>query len=58
VVKKLNIELHTFVVNWEEMKDLQRAFFKASLPDQDIPQIMQSSPLCTILQIKTGLNMY
>lgn len=38
VVKKLNIELHTFVVNWEEMKDLQRAFFKASLPEQDIPQ--------------------
>lgn len=38
IVKSLNIELHTFVVNWEEMKDLQRAFFKASLPDQDIPQ--------------------
>jgi len=38
VIKKLNIELHTYVVNWEEMKDLQRAFFKASLPDQDIPQ--------------------
>lgn len=38
VVKNLNIELHTFVVNWEEMKDLQRSFFKASLPDQDIPQ--------------------
>jgi N-acetyl sugar amidotransferase len=38
IVKKLNLELHTFVVNWEEMKDLQRSFFKASLPDQDIPQ--------------------
>ena len=38
VIKKLNIELHTFVVNWEEMKDLQRSFFKASIPDQDIPQ--------------------
>jgi N-acetyl sugar amidotransferase len=38
ITKNLNIELHTFVVNWEEMKDLQRAFFKASLPDQDIPQ--------------------
>jgi N-acetyl sugar amidotransferase len=38
VVKNLNIELHTFVVNWEEMKDLQRSFFKASVPDQDIPQ--------------------
>jgi N-acetyl sugar amidotransferase len=38
VVKNLDIELHTFVVNWEEMKDLQRSFFKASVPDQDIPQ--------------------
>lgn len=38
IVKKLNIELHTFVVNWEEMKDLQRSFFLAGLPDQDIPQ--------------------
>jgi len=38
IVKKLNLELHTFVVNWEEMKDLQRSFFKASLPDLDIPQ--------------------
>jgi N-acetyl sugar amidotransferase len=38
ITKHLNIELHTFVVNWEEMKDLQRAFFRASLPDQDIPQ--------------------
>jgi len=34
----LDIELHTSVVNWEEMKDLQRAFFRASLPDLDIPQ--------------------
>ncbi|MCX6334995.1 MAG: N-acetyl sugar amidotransferase [Bacteroidia bacterium] len=38
ITKHLDIELHTFVVNWEEMKDLQRSFFKASLPDQDIPQ--------------------
>lgn len=38
IVRKLNLELHTFVVDWEEMKDLQRAFFKASVPDQDIPQ--------------------
>jgi N-acetyl sugar amidotransferase len=38
IVKTLNLELHTFVVNWEEMKDLQRSFFKASLPDLDIPQ--------------------
>jgi len=38
ITRKLDIELHTFVVNWEEMKDLHRAFFEASLMDQDIPQ--------------------
>jgi len=38
ITNNLNIELHTFVVNWEEMKDIQRAFFKASVMDQDIPQ--------------------
>ena len=38
ITRHLNIELHTFVVNWEEMKDLQRAFFKASVMDMDIPQ--------------------
>jgi N-acetyl sugar amidotransferase len=38
IVNKLNLELHTFVVNWEEMKDLQRSFFRASVPDLDIPQ--------------------
>jgi N-acetyl sugar amidotransferase len=38
LTKHLEIELHTFVVNWEEMKDIQRSFFKASVMDQDIPQ--------------------
>jgi len=38
ITRHLNIELHTFVVNWEEMKDLQRAFFRASVMDLDIPQ--------------------
>lgn len=38
VVNRLGLELHTFVVDWEELKDLHRAFFLASLPDQDIPQ--------------------
>lgn len=38
IVKLLNLELHTHVVDWEEMKDLQVSFFKASLANQDIPQ--------------------
>ena len=28
LVEKLNIDLHTLVIDWEEMKDLQKSFFK------------------------------
>jgi len=38
LVKKLNIDLYTEVVNWQEMKDLQRAFLKSQVPYQDLPQ--------------------
>jgi len=38
LIDKLNLDLYTYVVNWEEMKDLQLAFLKASVPNQDIPQ--------------------
>ena len=29
----LNIDLYTYVINWNEFKELQKAFFKASVPD-------------------------
>jgi len=38
LIDKLNLDLYTYVVDWEEMKDLQLAFLKASVPNQDIPQ--------------------
>jgi N-acetyl sugar amidotransferase len=38
MVTKLGIDLHTFVIDWEEMRDLQVAFLKAGVPNQDIPQ--------------------
>lgn len=38
IVKKLDFDLYTHVIDWEEMKDLQRSFFKASLANCDIPQ--------------------
>ncbi|MEO8172300.1 MAG: N-acetyl sugar amidotransferase [Sediminibacterium sp.] len=38
IVDALHLDLHTEVVNWEEMKDLQRAFFKAQVPHVDTPQ--------------------
>jgi len=37
IVKKLGFPLHTFVMNWPEFRDLQRAYFKASVLDLDIP---------------------
>jgi N-acetyl sugar amidotransferase len=33
IVNKLNFDLYTYVINWEEFKDLQRAFLKASVID-------------------------
>jgi N-acetyl sugar amidotransferase len=38
IIKKFNLDLYTVVIDWEEMRDLQLSFFKASVPDCDIPQ--------------------
>ena len=38
IVKGLNIDMYTEVINWKEVADLQLAFFKASISSQDFPQ--------------------
>lgn len=38
MVDGLGLDLHTEVVNWLEMQDLQLAFFKAQVPHIDTPQ--------------------
>jgi len=38
MIDKLGLDLYTEVINWEEMKDFQLAFFKAGVPHIDIPQ--------------------
>ncbi len=38
LVDGLGLELYTEVVNWEEMKDLQVAYLKSQIADQDAPQ--------------------
>jgi len=38
LVNKLNLDLFTEVINWEEMKDLQLSYLKSQIPDQDAPQ--------------------
>jgi len=38
VCDKLGVELHTEVMDWEEMRHMQIAFFKSGLPTLDVPQ--------------------
>jgi N-acetyl sugar amidotransferase len=38
LVNGLNLDLYTEVINWEEMKDLQVAYFKSQIPNIDDPQ--------------------
>lgn len=38
LVDGLQLELFTEVINWEEMKNVQNAFLKSGIPDQDLVQ--------------------
>lgn len=38
LVDGLELDLYTEVINWEEMKDLQVAFLRSQISDQDLPQ--------------------
>jgi len=37
IVDKLGFDLKTFVMDWEEFRDIQLAFFKASVMDLEVP---------------------
>lgn len=37
LVRRLGLELRTYVIDWEEFRDLQLAFLKASTPDSEVP---------------------
>jgi N-acetyl sugar amidotransferase len=37
LLKKLNIDLYTHVIDWEEFKDLQKSFIKSSIENLEIP---------------------
>ena len=53
LVERLDLDLYTEVINWEEMKDLQLAFLNL-LPIP--PKIMRSSLLCINLLLNMVLN--
>ncbi|MGE4435401.1 N-acetyl sugar amidotransferase [Achromobacter sp.] len=38
IVKHCNYDLHTHVIDWEVMRDLQAAYLRAGVANQDVPQ--------------------
>lgn len=36
-IQRLGIDLYTHVIDWEEFRDIQRAFLLASVPDVEVP---------------------
>ncbi len=38
IVKHCHYDLHTHVMNWEDMKQLQLAYLKSGIANQDVPQ--------------------
>jgi aminotransferase len=64
IVQKLNLDLHTLVIDWKEMKDLQLAYFKSSIANLDVPQdhafiasLYQEAEKYKIKYIMNGGNM-
>ena len=56
LVRKLGFDLHTQVINWEEMKDLQVAFLRAGVANQDTPQDHAIFASLYRLTIQTGIR--
>ena len=64
IVDKLGLDLFTEVIDWEEMRDVQLAFFKAGVPHIDTPQdhvffatMYKFAELHNVKYILTGANL-
>ena len=64
IVDELGLDLYTEVIDWEEMRDLQLAFFKAGVPHIDTPQdhaffatMYQFAEKYRVRYILTGANL-
>ena len=56
VCKKLGIEMRTVVADWEEFRDLQLSFLKASTPDSEIPSDHAMQSIMFEMAEKEGLK--
>jgi N-acetyl sugar amidotransferase len=55
-LNKLGIELYTHVLDWDEFRDLQVAFLKASTPDAEIPTDHAITNILYELAAKHGIH--
>jgi len=55
-LKRLDIDLYTEVLDWEEFKDIQISFLKASTPDSEIPTDHAINALLGNLAQKIGVK--
>lgn len=55
-LQRLDIDLYTYVVDWEEFRDLQVAFLKASTPDGEIPTDHAINALLWRTAVKHGVR--
>lgn len=53
---KLEIDLETYVVDWEEFRDIQNSFFRASVPNAEIPTDHAFMALLFNVAAKNGLK--
>ncbi len=63
VLKKMSIDLHTEVLDWEEFRDIQLAFLRASTPDAEVPSdhaifacLYHTAAKMGVRHVITGLN--
>lgn len=52
----LGIDLYTFVLDWEQFKDLQISFLKAAVPDGEIPTDHAIGALLYKMAVKMGIK--
>jgi N-acetyl sugar amidotransferase len=56
ICKKLDIDLFTYVIDWEEFKDIQLSFLKASTPDSEIPSDHAIVSILYKMALKEGVK--
>lgn len=56
VAKKLGIDYESYVLDWEEFKDLQLSFLKASVPEAETPTDVAIPAACHYFAAKYGVK--